>query len=214
MYSPISLPASAYPTSPSSPPGSRRYIKDAADWDGYRLTQLTANGFTIEKRTSEQSSWLHATDGKRALGMAFLGDITGGVAVAVKKFWQKYPASLEIQGATTASGEIKVWFWSPQAPAMDLRHYDTIGHGLEMAYEDWKEGWDNAAGHRQHPRADALGAGQRPLQRPARRHGKDRRRACPAGGHARVLPRQSRLRFLEPAGPFHARQARARRPVG
>jgi hypothetical protein len=122
------------------------YVKDAADWDAYRLTQLTANGFTIEKRTSEQSSWLHATDGKRALGMAFLGDVTGGVAVSVKKFWQKYPASLEIQGARTASGEVKVWFWSPQAPAMDLRHYDTIGHGLEMAYEDWKEGWDSALG--------------------------------------------------------------------
>jgi hypothetical protein len=41
---------------------------------------------------------------------------------------------------------MKVWFWSPQAPAMDLRHYDTIGHGLEMAYEDWKEGWDNPLG--------------------------------------------------------------------
>jgi len=122
------------------------YVRDAADWNAYRLTQLTANGFTIEKRTNEQSSWLHATDGKRSLGLAFLGDITGGVAVSVKKFWQKYPASLEIQGAKTASGEIKVWFWSPQAPAMDIRHYDTIGHGLEMAYEDWKPGWDDPLG--------------------------------------------------------------------
>ena len=122
------------------------YIKDAADWDGYRLTQSTANGFTIEKRTGEQSSWLHATDGKRALGTAFLGDVTGGAAVAMKKFWQKYPASLELEGAKTATGEMKVWFWSPEAPAMDLRHYDTVGHGLEMAYEDWKEGWDDPLG--------------------------------------------------------------------
>jgi hypothetical protein len=29
---------------------------------------------------------------------------------------------------------------------MDLRHYDTVGHGLEMAYEDWKEGWDDPLG--------------------------------------------------------------------
>jgi hypothetical protein len=29
---------------------------------------------------------------------------------------------------------------------MDIRHYDTIGHGLEMAYEDWKQGWDDPLG--------------------------------------------------------------------
>jgi hypothetical protein len=122
------------------------YIKDAAEWDGYRLTQLTANGFTIEKRTAEDRSWLHATEGKRSLGTAFLGDVTGGAAVAMKKFWQKYPASLEISGARSALGEMKVWFWSPAAPAMDLRHYDNVGHGLEMAYEDWKQGWDDPLG--------------------------------------------------------------------
>ena len=29
---------------------------------------------------------------------------------------------------------------------MDLRHYDIKGHGLDMAYEDWKEGWDSPLG--------------------------------------------------------------------
>jgi hypothetical protein len=124
----------------------QQYIRDAAQWDDYKLTQVNPDGFTIEKRTQNKSSWLHVMDGHRALGSAFLGDVTGGMAVDVKKFWQKYPASFEIHGATTAAGQLTVWLWSPDAPAMDLRHYDVIGHGLDMAYEDWKQGWDSALG--------------------------------------------------------------------
>jgi len=124
----------------------QQYIRDIAQWDDYRLTQLNPNGFTLEKRTQDKSSWLHAVDGRRALGLAFLGDIQGGVAVDLKKFWQKSPTALEIHGATTSMGQLTVWMWSPDASAMDLRHYDIKGHGLDMAYEDWKEGWDNALG--------------------------------------------------------------------
>ena len=124
----------------------QQYIRDSADWDDYKLTQSSANGFVIEKRTQAKSSWLHAAEGKRALGLAFLGDVTGGIAVDVKKFWQKNPASLEIHGATSSLGELRVWLWSPDAPAMDMRHYDVKGHGLDMAYEDWKAGWDSPLG--------------------------------------------------------------------
>ena len=69
----------------------QQYVHDIADWDDYKLTQGNANGFVIEKRTQVKSSWLHVTEGKRALGLAFLGDVTGGLAVDVKKFWQKNP---------------------------------------------------------------------------------------------------------------------------
>src|SRR5208283_4817764 len=62
------------------------------------------------------------------------------------KFWQKNPSALEIHGATSSLGELRVWLWSPDVPAMDMRHYDIRGHGLEMAYEDWKEGWDSPLG--------------------------------------------------------------------
>ena len=75
----------------SSPPGGRQadsqhgavcpgaeqqYIRDIAHWDDYKLTQANANGFVIEKRTQAKSSWLHVTEGRRALGLAFLGDVT------------------------------------------------------------------------------------------------------------------------------------------
>ncbi len=127
-------------------PLQQQYIREIADWDDYKLTQANANGYLIEKRTQSASSWLRATEGRRAMGIAFLGDVGGGIAVDVRKFWQKNPAAFEIHGATTPMGELRVWLWSPDVPAMDMRHYDIRGHGLEMAYEDWKEGWDSPLG--------------------------------------------------------------------
>ena len=124
----------------------RQYLREIAAWDDYKLTQANAHGFLIEKRTQAQSSWLRVTEGKRALGLAFLGDVTGGLAVDVEKFWQKNPSALEIHGATSPLGELRVWLWSPDVPAMDLRHYDVVGHGLDMAYEDWKKDWDSPLG--------------------------------------------------------------------
>ena len=143
---PTQLAGRRIPNTDQYAPAQQQYIRDIADWDDYKLTQAGANGFVIEKRTQAKSSWLHVTEGKRALGLAFLGDVTGGIAVDVKKFWQKNPSALEIHGATSSLGELRVWLWSPDAPAMDMRHYDIKGHGLDMAYEDWKEGWDSPLG--------------------------------------------------------------------
>jgi len=134
------------PNSDQYAPQQQQYIRDIADWDDYKLTQANAHGFVIEKRTQAKSSWLHVTEGKRAMGIAFLGDVSGGIAVDVKKFWQKNPSSFEVHGATSPLGELRVWLWSPDGPAMDMRHYDIKGHGLDMAYEDWKEGWDSPLG--------------------------------------------------------------------
>jgi hypothetical protein len=143
---PTQLAGKRIPNSDQYGGNQQQLIRDIADWDDYKLTQANANGFVIQKRSQEKSSWLHATEGKRAMGIAFLGDVSGGIAVDVKKFWQKNPSSFEIHGATTPTGELRVWLWSPDGPAMDMRHYDVEGHGLDMAYEDWKEGWDSPLG--------------------------------------------------------------------
>jgi hypothetical protein len=115
-------------------------------WGDAKLAQLGPNNFTLDKRTTADSSWLHVTDGRRALGLALLGDVSGGIAVGLKHFWQKCPASIEITGAAADAGEIKIWFWSPDAPAMDLRRYDNQPHGLSVNYEDWKPGWGDPYG--------------------------------------------------------------------
>ena len=125
---------------------TKAQFETVAVWDAFKLTQLAPDSFAIDKRTGAASSWLHITDGHRARGLVFMGDVTGGLAVGVKRFWEKYPSALEITGASTPAAEMKIWFWSPDAPAMDLRHYDVIGHDGTISYEDHQEGFSTPTG--------------------------------------------------------------------
>jgi hypothetical protein len=124
--------------------GGRFYAPDPLEeyaiWSDYKLVQTSPDGFTIAKRTNPQSSWVFASAGRRASGLAFVGDVSGGLAVSVKNFWQSYPAELEVRDAAGAAAQLTAWLWSPDATAMDLRHYDTRAHGLNATYEDVQPG--------------------------------------------------------------------------
>lgn len=124
----------------------QKLLTDLAIWDSYKLNQLNSDGFLIEKRTNRQSCWLHAADGKRSSGLAFVGDVSGGLAVSIRNFWQSYPAALEIRNATSNSAQLFAWLWSPDTQAMDLRHYDTKAHDLNSSYEDVQPGFSTPSG--------------------------------------------------------------------
>ncbi len=124
----------------------QKLLTDWAVWDDYKLVQSTADGFTIQKRTNPQSCWLDAGAGRRASGLVFAGDVFGGLAVVVKNFWQSHPASLEVRNAAGDAAELRVWLWSPEAPAMDLRHYDIRAHDLDSSYEDVQPGFSTPHG--------------------------------------------------------------------
>jgi hypothetical protein len=111
-----------------------------AVWDDFRLVQLNPSGFTIRKRTNPESTWLFSAAGTRASGLAFVGDVSGGLGISIKNFWQSYPAELEVKNASSPVAQLTAWMWSPDATAMDLRHYDTRPHGLEASYEDVQKG--------------------------------------------------------------------------
>ncbi len=119
-----------------------------AVWTGFRLVQANSDGFVIDKRTNKESCWLPAGAGKRSTGLIFAGDVSGGLAIGVKDFWQSYPSSLEVQDAEKDEALVKAWLWSPDGPLMDLRHYDTLqwGHGLDEVYEDVQPGFSTAHG--------------------------------------------------------------------
>ncbi len=127
-------------------PGNRVLYKEMASWNDYKLTQSSADGFNIQKRTNGASSWLDVIGGKRSTGLAFVGDVTGGLALSLKNFWQSYPAALEINGAKTDQAKVKIWMWSPYADAMDMRHYDTVAHSLDVTYEDVQKGYSTPHG--------------------------------------------------------------------
>lgn len=127
-------------------PRTQKNIKDLPIWNDYRLVQNTADGFNIQKRTNLKSTWIDAAAGKRSTGLAFVGDTKGGLAVGLKDFWQSYPTALEIRNAAKDVAELHVWLWSPSSDAMDMRHYDTIAHGLDATYEDVQPGFSTPYG--------------------------------------------------------------------
>lgn len=131
---------------PNRPPVDPNDIEQVAIWSDFKLSQLTPDGFTVSKRTNPKSAWVFANAGKRASGLAFVGDVSGGLAIGVKDFWQSYPAQLDVRNAAADAAELTAWLWSPDAPAMDLRHYDIRAHGLNASYEDVQPGMSTAFG--------------------------------------------------------------------
>lgn len=107
-------------------------------WNDYRLFQDSADHFGIEKRTGEGCCFVHAADGKRAPGLVYAGGEAGGLALGLRDFWQKHPRSLEISNLSAETAAVRVWLYSPQAPAMDLRHYDRRSY-VQTYYEGAEE---------------------------------------------------------------------------
>jgi hypothetical protein len=119
-------------------------------WGDFGLTQLNADGYEIVKRTAPGHAWIRSVGGARASGMGYVGGASGGVAFGMKDFWQSHPSQIDIRNAASERAETTLWFWAPDAKAMDLRFYhDGLGMetldqerrgGLEITYEDYKEG--------------------------------------------------------------------------
>lgn len=121
-------------------------ISNWAAWDGYRLSQLSPDGFTIRKRADSVHPWIGTHSGTRAPGYAFVGDVSGGLGIMLADFWESYPSTLEITGARSPSATMTAWLWSPEAEPMDLRHYDSVAHDLIASYEDVQEGMSTPYG--------------------------------------------------------------------
>lgn len=126
----------------------RTLISNWASWNDFKLVQLNADGFRILKRTNDKSSWIDAGYGHRSTGLAFVGDVTGGLTVCYRDFWQSFPSALEISNVKKDTAQLKIWLWPPDADAMDMRHYDTLayGHNLIASYEDVQPGFSTATG--------------------------------------------------------------------
>ncbi|KIY70042.1 hypothetical protein CYLTODRAFT_392656 [Cylindrobasidium torrendii FP15055 ss-10] len=109
-------------------------------WQDFTLDQLSPRDYTIKKRSNggRASSFLdHAGFGSRAAGVGYIGGATaGGALFALKDFWQGAPRGLDIRDAGSDSATVTLWAYSPRGHAIDMRHYDTVSHGLNLAYED------------------------------------------------------------------------------
>ena len=125
------------------------------EWGDYSLSQLSADGFQIRKRTKPGHGWIQSTAGQRAGGAGYVGGVSGGLAFGIRDFWQSHPTQLDIRSAQTETAKVTMWLWSPEAPAMDLRYYhDGMGQdtyekqldALNITYEDYEPGFGTAKG--------------------------------------------------------------------
>lgn len=122
------------------------YIDNWATWDAFRLSQISPDAFSVRKRATPANPWLGTFSGDRANGFLYFGDTDRGVELGMEDFWQSCPSSLEVTGATTPLATVTLWMWSPEAEAMDMRHYDVRAHDLIASYEDVQEGMSTPYG--------------------------------------------------------------------
>ncbi|HEY8979558.1 MAG TPA: Tat pathway signal sequence domain protein [Streptomyces sp.] len=117
------------------------------EWGDYTLSQLSADGFTLRKRTKKGHGWIGAGGGGRASGFGYVGGASGGFSFGLRDFWERHPSQLDIRDAHTDEAEVTLWLWSPEAQPMDLRFYhDGMGQdtfpeqleGLNITYEDYE----------------------------------------------------------------------------
>ncbi|CAG8191706.1 unnamed protein product [Penicillium olsonii] len=131
-------------------------LKWIPTWADYSLSQLTADGFSLKKRTKAGQSWVKVPSGTRAEGLAYLGGATqGGLAVGLRDFWKRYPSGFDISNAASDTGEVTLWLYSPAADPLDLRPFhDGLGQdgyedeldALEITYEDYEPGFNTPYG--------------------------------------------------------------------
>ena len=119
---------------------NRSLLDNWASWNTYRLSQLTADAFSIRKRANDTNPWIGTFSGTRSEGYAFAGDVSGGLGLCLHDFWQSYPSAIEISETKTPVATLTAWLWNPDAEPMDLRHYDNVAHDLNASYEDVQEG--------------------------------------------------------------------------
>ncbi|POX59252.1 Tat pathway signal sequence domain protein [Streptomyces sp. Ru62] len=124
-------------------------------WGDHTLSQLSADGFTVRKRTKKGHGWIAAGSGGRASGFGYVGGTSGGLSFGLRDFWEKFPAQLDIRDAHTDEATVTLWLWSPEAQPMDLRFYhdgmaqDTYAEqleGLNITYEDYEPGFGTPYG--------------------------------------------------------------------
>ncbi|MGI5899991.1 MAG: hypothetical protein ACOX8S_08750 [Christensenellales bacterium] len=113
-------------------------LNDMTEWNDFKITQLSSRNYDIKKRTGEGCVYVRGANGARALGIGYIGGTGGGMAAFKKDFWQKFPSSIEANNLLKEKATLKVWLWSPDGDAIDMRRYDNKTH-VEACYEGFEE---------------------------------------------------------------------------
>ncbi|MBQ3760496.1 MAG: hypothetical protein II875_00630 [Clostridia bacterium] len=99
-------------------------------WDRFVLTQDSDRHFVVSKQTRAGGCLLNGMHGSRAPGAMALSDPDRTLCFALREFWEKHPAGLEISGLSSDKSACTVWFYSPEAKPFDFRHYDVRSYPM------------------------------------------------------------------------------------
>lgn len=97
-------------------------------WADMQLFQDSADHAVLRKRQGPDSCWVTIDHCRRAPGIIAIHEPAGGLAVAVRDFWQAHPTAVEVTGGGGTETKVQAWWWSPEAAPMDLRHYGRRDH--------------------------------------------------------------------------------------
>lgn len=106
-----------------------------AIWRNFRLSQLSAKGWSITKQTLPGCQRIRAVSGKRAGGMMYVGSAAAGIAFSIRDFWQKNPMTLEADSLDREYAKARLWLWSDEARPMNFSAYDDHAHTPEITCE-------------------------------------------------------------------------------
>ncbi|WP_183091219.1 Tat pathway signal sequence domain protein [Streptomyces radicis] len=138
-----------------APDSWRRIIRHVPTWNDWTLEQLSADGYTVRKRTGRGHGWITVPGGTRSRGYAYLGSGDGGLEMGLRGFWQSHPTQIDVRDAATDVASLTTWLWSPEARPMDVRFYHDGEHqrtrdeqreAVGVTYEDYKPGFGDAHG--------------------------------------------------------------------
>ncbi|MFC4403459.1 hypothetical protein [Gracilibacillus xinjiangensis] len=119
-------------------PEVKKYVIENATWNDFKIIQDSAVHYKVVKRREKNNSWVEVLHGNRSNGVVYAGGVDGGIAIGQKKFWEKFPSSLEVCDLNKETSLLTIWLWSPDCEAMDLRHYSNETH-VPSAYEGFEE---------------------------------------------------------------------------
>lgn len=111
--------------------------EDLPVWNRYRITQIAHNAYQMQKQTKKECCFLDIESGDHAAGTMSVTGETGGIMIGIRDFWQRFPTGIEVD-RLSKNECCFAWFYSPQAEAMDYRHYDTRSYQLSN-YEGYPE---------------------------------------------------------------------------
>ncbi len=97
---------------------------DLPVWRRYRLCQTSDADCVVEKGTDPACAMITARRACRGDGAMAVMSPSGGVAMGIRDFYQRFPSALETDGLDGEEAVCTLWFKALSAPALDMRHYD------------------------------------------------------------------------------------------